>query len=291
MAIELFGDAGIVTTIIATVIALWKAIQARNLSGAITAIGKLWNSNNKEVTKTSELPKDAQTVVNANIDAILMTETLKEQILKGLTTARKTEILQIIYDNENDGIPGDSYTFDIAERNQRYEIFAGKIRNISEIDPGAWTATLANIDPGSCEIFRAWGGKFGSAGNVPQKQPDEITMEMTNREVFVSIRTTEIGGVTLGLFIDGVLQLPAKVLQLSSEELDASASNDLAFTTVAFTIPKNTVRDARESDGKFEMSIAWARGGQWYYLTQDPSVTIPWQAGPAITVICPSTES
>ncbi|ADN36218.1 hypothetical protein Mpet_1459 [Methanolacinia petrolearia DSM 11571] len=108
MAIELFGDGGIIATAIAMIFALWQSIKARNLSGAIKALGKLWNSNNKEVTKTEDLPKEAQNVVAANADAILMTGALKKQITDRLAESRKDEILQIIYDNENDGIPGDS---------------------------------------------------------------------------------------------------------------------------------------------------------------------------------------
>lgn len=291
MVVELFGDVGLFSTVGAAIVALWKTLKARNLGQAVTAIGKLWNSNNKEVTKTEDLNKEAQMVVAANADAVLMTGALKKQITDGLADNRKTEILQIIYDNENDGIPGDSYKIEIPEKGVRYEIFAGKIRNIIALEN--LTNKSGNIgDPGSCEIFRVWGGKstsggYASAGDVPARQPEEITVTISDRKLFVSCKATEQGTVTLGVFVDRKL-IDAKIGDFQANDLDTAKTNNISFSVYDFSLPKRSIQDAQETDEEFDLVVAWARGGKWYYLLGDNGADVPWEGQVSLKANCPA---
>lgn len=286
MVLEFLGDpVGMITTLGASGVAVYKAIQARDLGQGITALGKLMNPSNKEVTKTDQLNKAAQKVIADNPESVLMAEDLKTYITSGLTESRAADVRKIINQNENDGEPGDSYSIDVPEKGVKYEIFCGKIQNRISLNNIVSKNTTG--DPGSCEIIRLWGGSSSSASNIPAKQPGEITMDMINKNIFVNCKATEIGGVTLGLFVDRKLT-SAKILDFQANDITQARENNLSYSVYNFTIPSAVVRDARESDEEFDAVVAWARGGKWYYLLDTEGVEIPWEGQMALKVKCPA---
>jgi len=286
--LEMIGDGGWVAALLALIGAVWKAYQAKDATIALDGFGKLLNPKNKEVTKISDLNGKAHTVLTENADAVMMTDDLKKQITDGLADSRKTEIINWIWQNEHDGIPGDSYVIKIPEKGVNYEIFAGKISNIIALEN--LTEKSGNTgDPGSCEIVRVWGGNTSRGSNIPQRQPTEITVEMDSRRLFANCKATEVGGVTLAVFADRRL-IGAKIADFQANDLTQAKENNLSYSVYDFAIPAKIVQEARETDGEFDIVVAWARGGKWYYLLGENGADVPWEDQVSLKALCPAKD-
>ena len=57
-----------------------------------------------------------------------------------------------------------------------------------------------------------------------------------------------------------------------------------------FNLPKRSIQDAQETDQEFDIVVAWARGGKWYYLLGNNGADVPWVDQVAIKAICPAPE-
>ena len=271
MALESFDPSaiiGLILFLIGVVIAAWKGYQARGLSGAIDAIKDAMSDNTNTVTVPDVL-KDTPSIYT-------MAERTKQIILDGLPDLEKVKIENVIAEKESLSI----LWYELYTSKGTYEIANGDIRNVKALE-------IQSTDPGSGEIFRVWGGTGGqTAGNVPKYQPAELEMEMSARTLFVSIKPTEAGTVTLGLWNDG--KLFRKILyQFSANDMDKDT--EIAFPTNAIEVPKEIIQEARGTDNQFDLVVAVARGSKWYFLENFDDVA-PWETPVSLKVNCPALE-
>lgn len=251
---------------------IYKGYQANGLTGALDAVKAAFSKGSNVMTVPKELMDTP--------DIWKMSEATKKIIFAHLPGAEQAKLSKIIDEYENANPP--ILYYKLATSKGMYEILNGGITDVEGLDTISIGTTVDACK--GAEIFRVWGGNSASAGNIPKRQDTEFKMEMTNRSVFVSIKPADdTGGLTLGLFADGKL-FAKKIVNIGAN--DIHTANEISFPTYEFTVPKEIVQEARETDQKYDLVVALAAGGKWYY--QSDVSLIPWEKSFSITVTAPA---
>ncbi|MBN2734700.1 MAG: hypothetical protein JXQ82_07590 [Methanomicrobiaceae archaeon] len=273
MTAFLSNPIGVLTTLFATCAAIYQTYKkygiGQALSVATNGIANLKASMSRSSTMVT-VPEE----LNDTPDAWKMSPTTWQIISANLGTVEKAKLRNVI--DEKEGAVPPVSCYDLATSKGTYTILNGAIDAITGLDAPMISTT---VDAGKGEIFRVWGGIASSASNVPQRQDTDMEYSMSDRSLYVSVKPVEVGGVTLGIFADGKL-VAKKICDFKANDMD-QAKNDISFPTYDFQIPKEVIQEVQHGEGNFDLVVALAEGGKWYFLSDDIT---PWSDHVSIKV-------